>query len=124
MKVERFSEMSSSRTSRRWYAYFTPDAQILWHCTNERFTAQEFIRANCEYPGSWEGEIERLEQLDGRYVLVGTRLCKGPELLPTTLSLLFRMREDRICRIDEYWSEDGPAPQWRQQKQIGRPIAE
>lgn len=81
MKVERFFRDVVEQNEQALYAYFTPDAQILWHCTNERFTAQEFIRANCEYPGSWEGEIERLEQLDGRYVLVGRALCKGPELL-------------------------------------------
>ncbi len=26
--------------------WFTPDAEVFWHCTNERFTADEFIRAN------------------------------------------------------------------------------
>lgn len=45
-------------------AFFAPGAQVLWPNTNERFTAEEFIRANCEYPGAWEGEVERVE--DGR----------------------------------------------------------
>lgn len=42
-------------------AHFHPDAVICWHCTNERFSVEEFIRANCEYPGDWGGEIERIE---------------------------------------------------------------
>ena len=84
---------------------------------------QEFIRANCEYPGSWEGEIERLEQLDGRYILVGRVFARDRSCSHHVVSFI-QMREEKICRIDEYWSEDGPAPQWRQQKQIGRPIAE
>ena len=35
--------------------YFQNDAYINWHCTNERFNVDEFIIANCEYPGDWEG---------------------------------------------------------------------
>ena len=31
--------------------YFADVAYINWHCTNEHFTVDEFIRANCEYPG-------------------------------------------------------------------------
>ena len=33
--------------------YFQNDAYINWHCTNERFNVDEFIIANCEYPGDW-----------------------------------------------------------------------
>ena len=104
-------------------AFFAPDATVRWPNTNELFTAAEFIRANCEYPGSWEGEIERLEQLDGRYVLVGRVFARDRSCSHHVVSFI-QMREEKICRIDEYWSEDGPAPLWRQQKQIGRPIAE
>ena len=28
--------------------YFAPDAYVNWHCTNEHFTVDEFIIANCE----------------------------------------------------------------------------
>lgn len=31
--------------------YFLKNAIINWHNTNERFTPNEYIRANCEYPG-------------------------------------------------------------------------
>ena len=40
--------------------FFWEDAVINWHNTNEQFTVEEFIRANCEYPGDWEGEIEQI----------------------------------------------------------------
>ena len=43
-------------------AYFTPDAVIRWHCTNEQFTVDEYIRANCDYPGKWDGTIERIDR--------------------------------------------------------------
>lgn len=100
MKVECFFRDVVEQNEQALYAYFTPDAQILWHCTNECFTAQEFIRANCEYPGSWEGEIERLEQLDGRYILVGRVFARDRSCSHHVVSFI-QMREDRICRIDE-----------------------
>lgn len=28
--------------------YFHADAYVNWHCSNEHFTVEEFIRANCE----------------------------------------------------------------------------
>ena len=31
--------------------FLAPNAVVNWHCTKEHFTAAEFIRANCEYPG-------------------------------------------------------------------------
>ena len=42
--------------------FFKEDACIRWHNTREQFTVNEFIRANCEYPGEWTGEVERLEK--------------------------------------------------------------
>lgn len=40
-------------------SFFCDDAVIRWHCTNEQFTVEEYIRANCDYSGKWKGEIER-----------------------------------------------------------------
>lgn len=33
--------------------YFCKDAYVRWHNTNEQFDVEEFLRANCDYPGSW-----------------------------------------------------------------------
>ena len=38
-------------------AFFTEDAVIRWHCSGEQFTVAEYVRANCEYPGRWAGEM-------------------------------------------------------------------
>ena len=35
--------------------FFHKDAYVNWHCSNEHFTVHEFIIANCEYPGDWDG---------------------------------------------------------------------
>ena len=50
--------------------WFRPDAVIRWHCTNEQFTVPEFIRANCEYPGEWDGTVERVEKYGDQLVTV------------------------------------------------------
>ena len=48
--------------------YFHEDARVNWHCTNECFTVKEYIIANCEYPGDWDGEIERIETANDLYI--------------------------------------------------------
>ena len=45
-------------------AYFYPDAWVNWHNTNEHFTLEEFIRANCEYPNQWDGEVDVYKRQD------------------------------------------------------------
>ena len=42
--------------------FFHENAVMCWHNTNERFTLAEFLRANCAYPGSWDGTVERVEE--------------------------------------------------------------
>lgn len=100
--------------------YFLPDAYVNWHNTNEHFTAAEFIRANCEYPGQWNGEIQRLERLGTLYITVVHVWDAGVQSFHVTSFL--QLRDDKIAAIDEYWGDDGPAPQWRLDKHIGTPI--
>ena len=45
----------------RLRTFFEPDAIVIWANTNEQFTVDEYIRANCEYPGAWEGGIEDIQ---------------------------------------------------------------
>lgn len=44
--------------------YFHPNAWVNWHNTNEHFTVEEFIQANCEYPGEWDGVVEQIITTD------------------------------------------------------------
>lgn len=101
--------------------YFHEQATICWHNTNECFTVEEFIIANCDYPGQWEGTIKRIVTLDDLVItVVGIRSKDGKDSVHVTS--FFEMREGKIIRLDEYWGEDGQAPDWRLAKQIGRPI--
>lgn len=58
MNIERYWSDTLRQNAEAMRAYFDDNAYIKWHNTNELFNSEEFIRANCEYPGSWDGEIE------------------------------------------------------------------
>lgn len=62
MDVCRFWEDILEQNADAVKDYFHKDAYINWHCTNEHFTVEEFVAVNCEYPGSWDGEVERVEK--------------------------------------------------------------
>ena len=98
---------------------FTADARIRWHCTNEEFTAEEFIRVNCDYPDEWNGEIERLVVADGQIITVTRVWSKTASF---HVCSFFRVDDNRISQIDEYWGDDGEAPKWRQEMKIGTKI--
>ena len=102
-------------------AFFHPEAHVDWPNTNERFTLGEFIRANCEYPGRWDGELERVERL-GDLLITVVHVHSLEQPLSFHVASFIQLKDDLIFSIDEYWSDDGPAPQWRRDKHIGVPI--
>lgn len=103
--------------------FFCPEAQVDWPNTNERFTAEEFIRANCEYPGEWDGEIRRVVQKDDLTVAV-VHVFSRDRKLSFHVTSFMRLREGKILSLEEYWGDDGPPPRWRQELKLGGPIPE
>jgi len=101
--------------------YFSDSAYINWHNSNEHFTVDEFIRANCEYPGEWDGEIERLEQVNDIIISVVHVFTKDRELSFHVTSFI-KIENEKIVAVDEYWGDDTEAPQWRKDKHIGTKI--
>lgn len=101
---------------------FCQDAVITWPNTNERFSLEEFLRANCEYPGTWDGTVERIEQMGPCIITAVHVWAREAPQLSFHVASFFRLREGKIARLEEYWGDDGPAPGWRQEKQIGTPI--
>ncbi len=99
--------------------YFHEDACIRWHNTNEQFNVEEFIRANCEYPGSWDGAVERIEQIGNTVISVVRVWTKEMSFHVTSF---ISIEERKIKTLDEYWGDDGEPPQWRKDKHIGGPI--
>lgn len=101
--------------------YFTPDACIKWHDSNECFNVEEYIRANCEFPGEWEGEEERLEHAGDVSISV-RRVWLSDESVSFHVVSFYTFKDDKICALDEYWGEESAPPQWRLDKCIGTPI--
>ena len=102
-------------------AYFETNAIINWHNTNESFTPEEYIIANCEYPGKWCGEVEKLEIVDDLAISV-TRVWLLDNSVSVHATSFIRFCGEKIISMDEYWGDDGIAPQWRKDKKIGTPI--
>ena len=102
-------------------SYFTEDAVINWHCTNECFTVDEYIITNCEYPGKWNGEIETVHQIDDLFIVV---IKVYPEDRSASFHCVSFIRccDEKIVSLDEYWADDGEPPKWRQKMKIGNPI--
>ena len=44
--------------------YFHEDAYVNWHCTNEHFNLDEYIIANCEYPGGDEKYVCKAQKYE------------------------------------------------------------
>ncbi|MGY3778215.1 nuclear transport factor 2 family protein [Isobaculum melis] len=102
-------------------AYFVEDAIINWHDTNEQFNVAEFVQANACYPGDWQIQIERLEQI-GKLVISVTKVSLSDGKQSFHATSFFHFEHNKIAQLDEYWSEITQAPQWRQDKRIGRRI--
>lgn len=121
MDVRSFWHNVISKNREELPYYFCQDAVIRWHCSNEQFTVLEYIKANCDYPGEWEGEIERIEENVNTIILAG-------RVFPTDKSASFhvvsfmKLRNNKICELDEYWAEDDEVPAWRKAMGIGRAI--
>lgn len=101
--------------------YFAHNAWVNWHNTNEHFTVEEFIRANCEYPGDWDGEIEQMIRTD-THIITATHVYTKDNKFHFHVTSFIRIEDGKITAIDEYWGDDGDAPQWRQEMHLGSPI--
>lgn len=119
--VKSFWDTVISQDAERLVQYFTEDAYVNWHNTNEHFTVSEYIKANCEYPNSWGGEIERIEIIEDLVITV-TRVFTLDGTLSFHATSFIRLVDNKITQLDEYWGDDGIPPKWRLEKQIGTPI--
>ena len=121
MDINAFWHDVLSKNRKALPSYFCDNAIIRWHCSNEQFTVSEYIRANCDYPGEWDGKIERIEETENTFILAG-RVCPPDNSTSFHVVSFIRMRDGKISELDEYWADDGDAPMWRKEMKIGIPI--
>lgn len=118
MDIKKYWKYCLQQNAAEIKKFFHINAYINWHNTNEHFTVTEFIQANCEYPGKWDGKIERIEIIDDLIITV-VHVYSLEDNLSFHVTSFIKIKEDLIIAIDEYWGDDGQAPQWRLDKKIG-----
>lgn len=121
MDIEKYWEATLQQNPEILKSFFHKDACINWHNTNERFTVDEFIRANCEYPGEWDGEIEKIIEKEELLISVVHVFSKDRKVSAHVTSFM-KLLDDKIILMDEYWGDDGSPPRWRKEMNIGKAI--
>ena len=121
MDINAYWKAALSQQPEEMKVFFHKDAFVNWHNTNEHFTVNEFIKANCEYPGDWDGEIERIEKFSDLIITV-VHVYSGDRKISCHVTSFIKIKDGKIAFIDEYWGVDGTTPQWRLDKHIGTPI--
>ena len=102
-------------------SYFHKDAIIRWHCSNELFTVSEYVKANCEYPGEWEGKIERIEKAENM-IITAVKIYAVNKSGSFHVVSFIKTENNLITEMDEYWADDTEVPEWRRKMNIGRKI--
>ena len=121
MDIKKFWKAVLAQNENEIRNYFHKDAYINWHCTNEHFNVDEYIIANCEYPGEWDGTVERIEVVNNLIITV-TNIYPKDKSISFHVTSFIRTIGDKITAMDEYYADDGAAPQWRLDKHIGAAI--
>ena len=73
------------------------------------------------YPNQWDGEVERMVEV-GDLIISATHVYAKDHSVSFHVTSFIQLKDDKISCIDEYWGDDGDAPQWRQDMKIGGKI--
>ena len=123
MNIEAFWSAILRQDANAIQIFFHPDAWVNWHNTNEHFTVEEFIRANCEYPGQWNGKVER-KVISGNQIITVTHVYSKDGTISCHAVSFFHVVDGKIASMEEYWGDDSQPPQWRLEKHLGSKIKE
>jgi len=125
--IHDFFEAVISQDAEKLRQFFEPDAMIFWANTNEEFTVDEYIRANCEYPGTWHGLMEDVDEIVpfDPYEPKMLYIAKVWDDNGNTSRVVGRIdfgntENELIQRLIEYWSDIGEPPEWRIKMNIGK----
>ena len=122
MNIEAFLKSVVNQNETEMRRFFHKNANIKWHNTNDKFTLDESIKVNCEYPDEWEGKIEKYEKIGNLVILVALISSKTKNISFYVTSFL-KILDDKIIEVDEYWGDNGVPPKWRIDMNIGSKIS-
>ncbi len=101
--------------------FLDENLRVRWHNTNEEFTLEEYLNVNCSYPGNWLGEIKTIMPTNEGCVAVVQIYSEDKKIKIHQISIV-KIKDNKITELDEYYSEDGIAPQWRLDMNVGSEI--
>lgn len=119
MDIKEFWNAVVSQDKQKIRGYFDEDACIRWHNSNEQFNLDDFLKANCLYPNKWRCDVEKIVYTDDIIITI-TRVYNSDSSHHATSFI--KLKNDKIIAVDEYWGEDGEAPDWRKAMNIGAKI--
>ncbi len=120
--IERYWKCAIEQSREELRGFFCEDAVIRWHNTDEQFSVEEYLIANCDYPGDWAGSIERIEDRGDLIITVVNVFSVQDASVSACAVSFFRFKEERIFELDEYWGDRTPPPVWRQALKLGSKI--
>jgi ketosteroid isomerase-like protein len=101
--------------ARDWHAvrnYLFDDVQTVWWTSGERFSgADALIEVNARYPEGWTVQLLEVEHLQDGRVMSLVRVDHAPQHYFATS--FFRVDDERIAGIDEYWATVEAPAAWR-----------
>ena len=110
MDIRKFWKDVLEQNEEKLSDYFHKDALIRWHCSNELFTVSEYIR-----------EIERIEETDDK-IITAVKVFPADKSSFFHVVSFFRIENELIEEMDEYWADDSEVPEWRRRLELGRKI--
>lgn len=123
MDIKNFWEAVIRQDAERIRPYFKETAWINWHCTNERFSVDEFIKANCEYPGRWDGMVERIER-SGELITTVTKVVSKEGSLSFHAVSFIKIEDDKSPPLTNTGETMGPPLSGAWIKKLESPSAE
>jgi len=110
--VRRFWALYQKRQWLQAQTLLSPSAQCRWWATRERFEgAAAIVYVNAVYPEGWEIKLLEINLLgDGR---VHSLIRVDHAEATFYANSFFRLHEQLIVALDEYWSDVQLAPAWR-----------
>lgn len=119
--ITSFWNAVASQNAEKLGAFFNEGALIRWYNTNEEFSIQDFITATCKYPDQWVCTVKSMIECENQIITVTNvlNLTKNISLYATSF---FTLKHSKISLLEEYWGDNGEAPQWRLDLGIGSKI--
>lgn len=121
MDVQKFITAVVEKDEVNMRSFLDEKLTVRWHNTNEEFNLEEYIKVNCSYPGNWLGDVKEIIETSQGFVIIVQISSEDQKVKVHQISNI-KVKNDKIVSLDEYYSEDGIAPQWRLDLNVGRKI--